>query len=216
MMAIVVSEDEKVRKKIERMLENMEVEHCDNFLGGVSKVLEKQKECGIVLVDFDMSPFNGVGLLELVREINRNIQTVLMIRSGDEEAEVEGLSSKVDLIIEYDKSIKVNKVYVERLIEERKERILTYINGSELIVNGKRVVLTRKEVEIVRILIEKEGEAVGREEIVERIWKEKGGIRRVDLHIKMIRKKMKREGFPDCIVTVSGEGYRWVYDERGD
>ena len=216
MIVIVVSEHEKVRKKIERMLEGIEVVHCDNFLDGVSTVLEKEKECRIVLADFDITPFNGVELLELVRKINRHIQTVLMIRSGDREAEMEGLSRKIDLIIEYNKAVEINREYIERLIAQQNLKISTYIEGDELILNGKRVVLTRKEMEILTILIENGVEVVRREDIVERIWQGGGGIRKVDIHIKAMRSKLKSVGLPNCIVTVSGVGYRWVYDERGD
>jgi len=214
MIAIVVSGDEKIRKRIEGMLEGIEIINCDDFYDAIGEITKKQNECRLVLADFNLTPLNGIRFLEVVRKINRNIQTILIIRKADEGIEMEALKSEVDLIIECSKANTVNRVYIERLIAQQNPKVSTYIEGNELIVKGKKVVLTRKEMEIARILIGKEGEIVGREEMIERIWRDKGGIRKIDLHIKTMRSKLKRAGLPNCIITVSGVGYRWVYDEE--
>jgi len=216
MIAIIVSEDEKIRKRIEEMLEEFKTIHCDNFYDAIGEITKKKNECRLVLADFNLAPLDGIQLLEVVRKINGYIQTALIIGKADEDIEMEALKSEVDLIIECSKANAVNRVYIERLIAQQSQKVSTYINGNELMMNGMGVILTRKEIEIMTILIEKEGQISGREEMIERIWEGKGGIRKIDIHIKTIRRKLESAGFSNCIITVSGEGYRWVYDERGN
>ncbi len=81
---------------------------------------------------------------------------------------------------------------------------------GEVRVNGHKLVLTRKEFELLALLAANEGEILTREELMMRIWGYSMEIRTrtLDVHIRRLRAKMGEFGQP-CIETVFGVGYRF-------
>ncbi len=74
--------------------------------------------------------------------------------------------------------------------------------------DGNRIELTRKEYELLRILMENTGMVFSRERLLQRVWGEDfmGETRTVDVHIGTLRTKLGNCG--RCIETVRGVGYR--------
>lgn len=81
---------------------------------------------------------------------------------------------------------------------------------AEVRVNGHKLVLTRKEFELLALLAANEGEILRREELMMRIWGYSMQIRTrtLDVHIRRLRAKIAEYGGP-CIETVFGVGYRF-------
>ena len=208
-MALVISQEKKIRDRIAGMLDEFEVVECDDFLEAMSTLYQQQSSCNVVLADYDLDPFNGADFLKVVKSTFYGIRTVLMISGNDEEAETHGLRSEVDFIMEYEKADYINKTYIERLLD--KSFAHPCIDGSELILDGVRIPLPRKEMEIVTVLLSNAGKAVSREEIISVAWEvDDGNTRKVDIHIKSIRDKILKKGFGNCITTVNGIGYKWI------
>jgi len=211
MVAVVLSKDENIKERIEKMVEGIEVIECKNFLDTITTISQKEKECELVFADYKLEPYGGIELLSAAKKIKRTVRTVLMISREDEEGEVEGLRSDIDLVMEYEKRDRVNSAYIKRLLEQRVEAIV-YVRGMELLVNGEVIELTRIDSQIISLLIEKRNEVVRREEILEKVWGQTNeSVRKVAMHVRAIRQKLEDEGVSNCIVTVSGEGYKWVY-----
>ena len=216
MMAIVVSEHEKIRNRITKMLGGFAVIDCENFLEAVAAVSRYKDECGIVMADYDFNPFNGIDFLDLVKQMNVSIVSVLLIDGINNDVEIEGLERGVDLIIDYNKSEEVIMAHVNKFGRALNGKSTEFsISSRGLFVNDIYIGLTRKERDIVSVLLDGKGEPVTREEIVKKVWKfvEKDNIRVVDIHIKAIRNKLSENGFCDFIDTISGVGYRWRYDD---
>ena len=212
MLAIVISDKEEIKKEVVKLLKEYEVVECTDFLETVSTVSQKSSECSMVLADYRLSPYSGVELLSTVKKMKQAIRTVLLVSREDEEAEVEGLRKEIDLVMDYEKTETVNRAYIDRLLEQRVEPPV-YVRGMELIANGEVVELSRIDFQIVNLLIEKSNEVVRREEILERVWGQSDEpIRKVAMHVRAIRKKLEEGGISNCIVTVSGEGFKWVYN----
>lgn len=74
--------------------------------------------------------------------------------------------------------------------------------------DGKRVELTLKEFELLRLFMEHPGQVFSRDQLLERIWSTDyvGETRTVDVHIGTLRTKLERCG--EYIRTVRGVGYR--------
>lgn len=74
-------------------------------------------------------------------------------------------------------------------------------------IKGKEIELTRKEFEILNLLIKREGYVFSREDILERVWDEKTIVagRTVDVHMARLRKKMGKYG--EYIRNKTGYGY---------
>ena len=78
-------------------------------------------------------------------------------------------------------------------------------------VNGEEVPLTKKEFEILKLLLENKGNVFSREEILSRIWKDEVYVldRTIDVNITRLRKKICIYG--KNIVTRLGFGYCFEY-----
>ena len=76
-------------------------------------------------------------------------------------------------------------------------------------VDGAEVQLTLKEYELLRFLMENQGVAFSREQLLDHIWDYgyAGGTRTVDVHIQTLRAKLGECG--GMIETVRGIGYRF-------
>lgn len=92
----------------------------------------------------------------------------------------------------------------------RDEQLEVDANRGEAVVYGHKLVLTRKEFELLALLAANEGEILSREELMMRIWGYSMEIRTrtLDVHIRRLRAKIGEWGQP-CIETVFGVGYRF-------
>ena len=74
--------------------------------------------------------------------------------------------------------------------------------------DGAPVTLTRKEFDLLALLMERPGQVFTRDALLERVWgyDYEGGTRTVDVHVQTLRQKLGACGA--CIETVRGVGYR--------
>ncbi len=80
-------------------------------------------------------------------------------------------------------------------------------------VAGAPVELTAREFELLRLFVQREGEALPREEIVRKVWgyDYEGTDRTLDNFVSRLRQKLEPEADPPRhFLTVRGVGYRFV------
>lgn len=84
------------------------------------------------------------------------------------------------------------------------------VRRHRVVVAGREVVLTVREYELLRALVEARGEVLTRDGLLSNVWGADylGGARTVDIHIWRLRSKIAE--IEDRIVTVRGVGYRLV------
>ncbi|MEY8459825.1 response regulator transcription factor [Eggerthellaceae bacterium 24-137] len=77
---------------------------------------------------------------------------------------------------------------------------------------GVELPLTRKEFDLLRVLLENKGRVLTREQLLDRVWGVSfvGETRTVDMHVKTLRKKLAAAapGAEETVGTVRGVGYR--------
>ncbi|RMG16355.1 MAG: DNA-binding response regulator [Planctomycetota bacterium] len=82
-----------------------------------------------------------------------------------------------------------------------------------LLVRGdEEIALTYLEAELLRYLVARPGKAVGRRELLERVWgyDRYPSTRTVDTHVLNLRKKLERDpSRPRHLLTVHGVGYKF-------
>jgi two-component system response regulator RegX3 len=86
------------------------------------------------------------------------------------------------------------------------------LSRREANVRGRAVELSRKEFDLLALLVSEAGHVVTRKQCMERIWRDKkmGDSRTLDTHVKRLRKKVERHpGQPEHVLTVRGIGYRF-------
>lgn len=83
------------------------------------------------------------------------------------------------------------------------------VKKRSVTVDGEKIVLTFREFELLRYLMENQGIAFDRERLLQTVWgyDYDGGSRTVDVHIQTLRQKLDHCG--TLIETVRGVGYRF-------
>jgi two-component system response regulator RegX3 len=86
------------------------------------------------------------------------------------------------------------------------------VSLREAKVRGRAVELSRKEFDLLALLISESGHVVTRQQCMERIWRDRkmGDSRTLDTHVKRLRKKVESNpADPQHVLTVRGIGYRF-------
>ena len=85
--------------------------------------------------------------------------------------------------------------------------VLIDLDAREVIQNGERVELTRKEFDLLVLFAQNPNTALFREALFERVWETDyiGETRTLDSHVQRLRRKL---GWQDRIKTVHKIGYR--------
>jgi two-component system alkaline phosphatase synthesis response regulator PhoP len=185
----------------------------DEALHLVNKVLPD-----LVLLDIMMPKKTGMEVCEILRSKPAFEKTFIIFLTAlnDEASHVKGLESGADDYISKPISPKVLTSRVNALFRRvnKEEGSILKIDGLTIdpvkyIVNidGKDIVLARKEFELLYLLASKPGRVFLRNEILNQVWGNEVivGDRTIDVHIRKIRQKL---GI-DCITTVKGVGYKF-------
>lgn len=211
-----VEDDLDISKIINKTLTKAGYE-VKSFADGVSFLdAFKKEKPQMVLLDMMLPDIYGLELLKTIRNESQEIYVLIISAKRMITDKVDGFDLGADDYIEkpFDLLELISRVnaHFRRI---KKPQVLTY-QGIELNLaahsckyNGLIVNLTVKEFAILELLIEKKGEVISRESLLEVIWGSEAVLesRTVDMHVKSIRKKL---GNDNLIETVYGVGYKII------
>ncbi len=135
--------------------------------------------------DYIVKPFSA-------REVAARIRAVLR-RTGDAQQAAAAPATKTG-------PIEVGPVRVDR--DRREAR-----------VNGEDIDLTRKEFELLELLIREAGSVISRERLIDEVWDTNwfGSTKTLDVHVSSLRRKLGDDSQnPRFIHTVRGVGFRFA------
>ena len=178
----------------------------------------------LILLDVMMPKMNCFDVCRQIRQTSS--VPIIIVSAKNEEAErIMGLDIGADDYIpkpfsprEVMTRVKaVLRRVTDEISDERSKRIeiaglVVDMNSYEAYVNGKPVVLTKKEIEIIWLFASNPGRVFTRDHLLENIWGYEyfGDTRTVDTHIKRIRTKLNLDQSVNFdIKTVWGVGYKF-------
>ena len=175
----------------------------------------------LVLLDIMLPNEDGLSILRRLRADHRTaeIPVIMVTAKGTEYDKVQGLDMGADDYIAkpFGMSELVARVRARLRRSAARQDPNLYIVGKlrldklahSVTVDGAEVQLTLKEYELLRFLLENQGVAFSREQLLDHIWDYgyAGGTRTVDVHIQTLRAKLGECG--GMIETVRGIGYRF-------
>lgn len=178
----------------------------------------------LILLDVMMPKINGFDVCKQIRQTS-NVPIIMVTAKSEEADRILGLDIGADDYVikpfsprEVMTRIKaVLRRVTDDVVDEKNKKIevaglVIDMNSYEASVNGKPVVLTKKEIEILWLFATNPGRVFTRDHLLENIWGYEyfGDTRTVDTHIKRIRTKLSLDstvGFD--IKTVWGVGYKF-------
>jgi DNA-binding response OmpR family regulator len=185
----------------------------------------------LVLLDILMPRMDGVAVLTELRKSRPALPVIFLTALGQEEDRVRGLKSGADDYIVKPFSIGELLARVEAVLRRSPERptnqaVVTIAGRTidlarrEIVMHGQagREALSQREAELLEYLAGHRGRAIGREELLLRVW----GIdprgmttRTVDMAVARLRTALRDDpDDPRVILTVRGKGYMMAAEEQ--
>jgi DNA-binding response OmpR family regulator len=200
-----------------------EVERFSSGLEALDRLVDRPPD--LVLLDLNLPDVDGLALCREIRkhDATRNVPIVMLTARVEERDKLLGFELGADDYITKPFSMKeliarVNahlrrSAALETSEDEVYEDAHLRVDRPRhaVVVDGEAVHLTKKEFDLLWLLIKSRARVVSRDTILTRLWDYATDVetRTVDVHIRALRKKLG----DDAIETVVGVGYR--FRERG-
>jgi two-component system, OmpR family, alkaline phosphatase synthesis response regulator PhoP len=188
--------------------------------GDDALIKAKSQKPDLIILDIMMPKRTGVEVCEILRSQPAYKETLIIFLTAlnDEGSHIKGLETGGDDYVTKPISPKllvsrVNALF-RRYAKDQQDKIIKIDNLEidpdkfEVIIDGKEVVLAKKEFELLYLLASRPGRVFLRNEILNQVWGNDVivGDRTIDVHIRKVRQKL---GI-DCITTVKGVGYKFA------
>ena len=215
-------EDDAGIRDIEMYALNAAGFETKGFEDGLScwEALQKEKP-ELIVLDVMLPGMDGIESLTKMKESMEfnTISVIMATAKGQEYDRIRGLDLGADDYIVKPFSmmemVSRAKAVLRRSQPQQVSKLLKVgglvVNLDEhtVIADGRRVQLTYKEFELLRMFLSHPGMVYTREQLFSQVWKLEymGDSRTLDSHIRTLRQKL--DGYGKLIETVRNVGYRW-------
>ena len=218
MANILIVEDEKNMQDIITEYMQRGGHTCFTADDGIDALMIlKNNPMDLMILDIMMPNLDGFSVCKVAREMS-NFPIIMLTAKGSEEDKLKGYDLGADDYMTKPFSPKVLLAKANALLRRSSVLPADAINAGKIsvipashkvFVNGKEIVLTHKEYELLHFFMANPGQIFSREQLLNRIWGYdfEGTTRTVDTHIKTLRQKLGDEG--KHIVTLIRSGYKF-------
>ena len=213
MRLLVVEDDKTLREGIGEYL--MEFGYTViEAKDGREAISKFNHDINLIILDIQIPFVNGLDVLKEIRRKSK-VPVLILTAFSDEEYKIEAFTNLADGYIEKPFSLPVLKARIDSLMKKNFGQIEKFeyknieINFTSYTakINDEKIDINAKELEILKCLLDNEGQALTRMQIIDNVWKETEEIpydRVIDVYIKELRKKLGL----DCIITIRNVGYK--------
>jgi len=208
---------------------NLEGEGFDTEVAhSAEEALEKDLESfDLILLDVMMGEMSGFKFARVIRQEKKLTTPIIFITAKTSEDDLlTGFSLGGDDYITKPYSLKEILVRVKAVLKRNLQgktglesdisidNLEIDLKKKKLLIDRKEVSLTRKEFEILALLISEEGYIHSRENILEKVWDEQTIVnnRTVDVHLARLRKKLGEYGK----YIKNKPGYGYLFDSKNN
>ena len=226
MIRILLVEDEQNIANLIKM--NLEMDNYEvvwSADGREAVELFQKERFDLIILDIMLPSISGIEVCEQVRLHDTAIPILMLSARGEPKDRIKGLKTGADdylskpFILE-ELLLRIEKL-LQRSIEEVKGELEYYEFGGNHIdfnlyqAKGPKgeFKLTKKEVLLLRLLIERKNKVVSRKEILQAVWGYDviPSTRTIDNFILMLRKNFERDpANPVFFKSVRGVGYKFL------
>lgn len=192
---------------------------CTAATGNEALELYKEKGAKLVLLDIMLPGTDGFAVCRKIRE-DGNVPVIILSAKDDKQSKLDGLNLGADDYIGKPYDIDILLAKISGIFKRR------YVSGEiicgNLCINkishtvkkdGVLLDMTAKEFDLLCLLIENKGRALGKEYIFNSIWGSDSFSepQTLTVHIKWLRQKIEdNPAKPEKIITIWGMGYKFI------
>jgi len=222
MARILIVDDEPsivLAVRDELLFEGFEVESAVDGPEAIKRAHELRPD--VLLLDLMLPGLNGFEVCRQLRSEMPEMWIIMLTVRGQEVDRVMGLELGADDYVTKPFSLRELvariKVGLRRQTGRRKSPLHRLGNieidlpSHRVTKNGAELSLTKKEYEILELLLSRPGEVITRDEFLNQLWGEDVYVthRVIDTHMASLRKKLEDDpNNPEHILSVRGVGYR--------
>ncbi len=225
---LVVDDEKEIADLIELYLRNDDYEVFKFYSAGEALESIASREFDLAVLDIMLPDTDGFKLCQKIRE--RYTYPIIMLTAKNGESDkITGLTLGADdyitkpfmpleLVARIKAQLRRYKKYDRASAGDMGDGMITRSNlvmnvkTHECFINERPLALTPTEFQILRILLEQNGNVVSSEELFRKIWKDEYYVKSnntITVHIRHLREKIgKIAGNSDIIKTVWGVGYK--------
>lgn len=213
---LIIEDESKIARFIQLELnhEGYEVELASDGRDGLE--LLKTRPFDLVLLDIMLPSINGFEVLRRLRLFS-SVAVILLTAKDDVIDKVMGLDSGADDYITKPFAIEELLARIRMALRKQNRTQVSLLTHKDLVVDvekykatlrGKEIELTKKEFDLLTILLQNKNKVCTRENLLERVWgySYDGTTNAVDVYIRHLRVKIEDEDM-SVIHTVRGVGY---------
>jgi two-component system, OmpR family, phosphate regulon response regulator PhoB len=222
---LLVDDDSDIRAVIRRRLESEGAHLVEAVDGATALAIHASVPVDITILDLGLPDMHGLELLDALRLRDRSMHVIILTGAGAEEDRVRGLLSGADDYVVKPFSVPelVARITSAMRRREPREPIVIEIDGLRIDfasrsveVDGALVDLTRREFDLLHLLVANPMRVFSRDEILKLAWASSASWQSaatITEHIRRLRLKIESDPRqPRRIVTVRGAGYQLSVD----
>ena len=189
---------------------------------GLKKAAEEPPD--LVILDLMLPGLNGYEVCKRLKETHPELPIVMLTAKSQEADIITGLDLGADDYITKPFSVLELLARINALLRRTNPHsaLPEVFSAGDLEIDfkryqaqkrGKALELSPREFEILQYLLERKGEVVSREDLLNQVWGYESFpfTRTIDAHIAALRKKIEETpDKPVLIITIHGKGYKFL------
>lgn len=215
---LIVDDEENIREVVHEYadLNDYDADEAADGSEAIEKVKNTHYDC--IILDVMMPKLDGFSACREIRKID-DAPIIMLSARTEEYDKLFGFELGVDDYVVKPFSPKELMARIKVVLERGKKHtgqdvlkidgLVIDVPGRSVTVDGEKVPLTPKEIDLLLYLAQNPNVALSRQKLLEEVWNYDyfGDDRTVDTHIKMLRRNLGK--YRDHIVTVRGMGYKF-------
>jgi len=227
---ILLVEDEEHLLKIIKLNLELEGYSIETAITGAEALKKyQQSNFDLIILDVMLPEVNGYDVCEEIRKENTQVPILFLTAKGSSDEKVKGLKLGADDYLAKPFNLEELLLRVQILVKRSNSSIsqkpieaIVKFGNSEINfntyeikgVNGLKTEITKREIALLKLLIERSGQVVSREEILDIVWGTDvyPSSRTIDNYILAFRKYFEEnQKEPKHFLSIRGVGYKFTY-----
>ena len=224
---LLVEDEEHLLKTIQLNLE-LEDYEVTPAITGIEALKEFRKNnFDLVILDVMLPEINGFDVCEQIRKENTVLPVLFLTAKGSSSDRIQGLKLGADDYLTKPFNLEELLLRVQILLKRTKNPVaekpiefctfgdneINFITYEIKGVSGQKTEITKREIALLKLLIERESKVVSREEILDTVWGTDvfPSSRTIDNYILAFRKYFeKNQREPKHFHSIRGVGYKFT------
>jgi DNA-binding response OmpR family regulator len=220
---LIVEDEQSLRENITTYL-NSDGNVCESSAdleNAILKLEDYAYDC--VLLDLGLPDGEGFKVLNFLKEQMRDEAVLIISAKNSLEDKIKGLNTGADDYLIKPFHLAELKARVEAVFRRKAangnnnlvfNEITINLQGRTVEINGKPIVLTRKEYDMLLYFIANKGKVISKNAIATHLWGDEMDMNDnfyfLYTHIKNLRKKMLDANCKDYLKSIYGIGYKFL------